>query len=254
MIEVNKYNIDCEYINDYWKNNLIIDQSKQNISFENNLINDNLNKNPNRLTIDVNSYNEFKIFIDNLDELQDDTNNSDNKEYIKNKYTDQIEYTNQIEHINENQYTIQNEYTNENQYTNQTKYYNQTQYTNQTQYYNNIKEKLNNNYKAKLCINHNGFRKEYINSFGNSISDKSNITRTNSIYYFGDESNRKQVPNNRLYDKQKSSEYRVLQKSSYTGEDKGKMYKLPKKCRIHEYESRQRKILLDSFSKPKLIE
>ncbi len=231
MIEVNKCNIDCEYIDDYWKNQLIVDQSKKMSSSKNSQTNDNQNKHLNRLTIDVNSYDEFKTFVKKLDELTEPKfltsnntiPNSDNEKCIDNeKYIDNEDY---IE--NEDYSSIKEN--------------------------NNIMEKLNYNYKARLCKYTNGFRKKYIDSFGNSVSDKSNNTRTNTIYYSGEGSNRKQVSNSGLYNKQKSSEHRILQKYPYTSQDKGKMYELPKKCRIHEYESRERKILLDSFSKPKLV-
>ena len=56
-----------------------------------------------------------------------------------------------------------------------------------------------------------------------------------------------------MYTKEKSGEYRIFQKYSNTSENKGKMHDLPEKCRIHEYNLRERKVLLDSFSKPKLI-
>lgn len=197
MIEVRKCYIDCDYINDYWKDNLIINQSKNNKS----------NENSNNLTIDINSYNDFKKYIDDLienpDELLNDTKKYNNEEYIDDNL------------IN--------------------------------------KEKLNYNHKARISSNPNVFRKKYIDSYSDRNSNKSNNTRTNTQYYSGEGFSRKQDLYIRMHDKQKSGEYRILQKYSNTNEDKGKMYNLPEKCRIHEYVSRERKILLDSFSKPKLL-
>jgi len=53
--------------------------------------------------------------------------------------------------------------------------------------------------------------------------------------------------------KQKSSEYRTFQKYSSTGENKREKHNFYEKCRIYEYNQRERKILLQSFSKPKLL-
>jgi len=74
---------------------------------------------------------------------------------------------------------------------------------------------------------------------------RSNITREGY--------NSNQYKNTGNTNKQKSSEYRTFQKYSSTGENKREKHNLPEKCRIYEYNQRERKILLDSFSKPKLL-
>jgi hypothetical protein len=223
MIEVKKCYIDCDYINDYWKDNLIVDQSKHD-KYSNNQTHDKPNNDLNRLTIDVNSYNEFQNFIDNIEETND-------------IYTDTNIYTNPNLHTNTN-----------------TKIYNNDEdYIDNEDYDKNIKEKLNNNYKAKIGMNPNVFRKKHVDNIRNSISDKSNNSRTNTICYHGEGFGRKQNSDNRMYDIQKSGEHNIFPKHSNSNKGKGKMFSLPKKCRIYEYESKERKILLDSFSKPKLI-
>jgi hypothetical protein len=221
MIEVKKCYIDCEYINDYWKDNLIIDQSKHN-NCSNNQAHDKPNNDLKRLTIDVNSYDEFQKFIDNIEESND-------------IYTDTNIYNNT--NLHNNNLNNDKDYDNDNE-----------DYDNE-----NIKEKLNNNYKAKTGMDLNVFRKKYVDNIRNSISDKSNNTRTNTFYYAREGFGRKQNSDNRIYDIQKSGENNIFQKHSNSCKDKRKMFSLPKKCRIYEYESRERKILLDSFSKPKLL-
>ena len=227
MIEVKKCYIDCDYINDYWKKNVIIDQSKQFSCSENNQTNDKPTNPLNHLTIDINSYNDFKLFIDNLDELIDDLKPNN----LTSTYTENT--TNNEECFENEEYIDIKDYIDSKDF--------------------NKKEKLNYNYKVNINVNTNDFRKQYVNSFRNSVSDKSNSSRKNSRYYSKEGSGRNQISNSRMYDKQKSIENRILQEHACSNKDKGKMYKLQKKCRIYEYESRERKILLDSFSKPKLL-
>lgn len=89
MIEVNKCHIDCKYINDYWKNHLIIDQSELIVAKNNqtNLKDMDLDK----LYIDVNSYNEFKAFVENLEEVNENERITDNKiKIIKDNTADDI--------------------------------------------------------------------------------------------------------------------------------------------------------------------
>ena len=242
MIEVKKCYIDYNYLNDYWKKNVIIDQSKQyscsnnnqinNNQINNNQINNNPNKNLNRLTIDVNSYNDFKIFVDNLNELTDELETN----ILTSNYTESnLNNGDYIE--SESEDCFENEESNENK----------------DFYEINKKEKLNYNYKVNISVNTNDFRKQYVNSFRNSVPNKSNSSRRNSIYYSKEGSCRNQISNFRMHNKQKSCENRILHEHVGSNKDKGKMYKLPKNCRIYEYETRERKILLDSFSKPKLI-
>lgn len=161
MLDVKKNNIDSQYIDSYWKNNLIMDQSK------------------NKLNKDTKTFNE-----DSLHEL---------------------------------------------------------------------KEKLNKNYKNKTGEYNNEYRKTYNDNFRYTDTYKSNNTGTNNQYNFRERYSRKQDSNSGMYIKEKSSEYRTFQKYSNTCENKRKMPELSEKCRIHEYNLRERKVLLDSFSKPKLI-
>lgn len=116
-----------------------------------------------------------------------------------------------------------------------------------------VKEKLNKNYKNKYCEDNNEYRKTYNDNFRYTDTYKSNNTGTNNQYNFRERYSRKQDSNSGMYTKEKSGEYRTFQKYSNTSENKGKMHDLPEKCRIHEYNLRERKVLLDSFSKPKLI-
>lgn len=114
------------------------------------------------------------------------------------------------------------------------------------------KEKLNKIIKNKTSPNINDTEKNYDNfKYTNTI--RSNNTRKNNKYNFREEYSRKQDTNIGFINKQESSEYRTFQKYSDTGENKREMYNLSEKCRIHEYNLRERKVLLDSFSKPKLL-
>jgi hypothetical protein len=159
MLDVDKNYLDSSYIDSYWKNNLIIDQSKTKI-------NENRNLN-----------------------LEDD---------IK-------------------------------------------------------KEKLNKIIKNKSSYDINDNTEKKYNNFKYTDTIRSNNTGTNNKYYIREECSRKQDSNFRITNKQKSSEYRTFQKYSDTSENKREMHNLSEKCRIYEYNLRERKVLLDSFSKPKLI-
>ena len=117
---------------------------------------------------------------------------------------------------------------------------------------NKVQEKLNKIIKIYPPDNINDCTKKCNNNFRHTNITRSNITDSNYQYNIGKEYCRKQDSNCRITNKQKSCEYRTFQKYSDTGENKGEMYNLPEKCRIHEYNLRERKILLDSFSKPKL--
>ena len=86
---------------------------------------------------------------------------------------------------------------------------------------------------------------ENYDNFKNTNIIRSNITRegyNNNQYKYTGNTN-----------KQKSSEYRTFQKYSSTGENKREKHNFSEKCRIYEYNQRERKILLQSFSKPKLL-
>lgn len=116
----------------------------------------------------------------------------------------------------------------------------------------NDKEKLNKIIKNKPRFDINDSEENY-NDFKYTNIIRSNNTGKNNKYYIGEEYSRKQDSNFRITNKQKSCEYRTFQKYSDTGENKREMHNLSEKCRIHEYNLRERKVLLDSFSKPKLI-
>jgi hypothetical protein len=124
-------------------------------------------------------------------------------------------------------------------------------------WYNNIiidqskyQEKLNIKYEIEIDIDCNETRKK-CNDIRDTDINKSNYSRkyteNNSRERY-----RKQDSNNRINDEKKSCEHRIFQKCSNTNKNKGKMYDLSEKCRLHEHEFRERKVLLDSFSKPKL--
>jgi len=115
---------------------------------------------------------------------------------------------------------------------------------------NKKKEKLNNKYEIIIDCNSNDFKEKY-NNIGDRDIDKSNIKRK-YIKNNNREGYRKQDSNNRMYDKEKSCEHRIFQECPNTNKNKGKMYDLPEKCRVYEYRSGERKILLDSFSIAKL--
>lgn len=76
MIEVDKCHVDCKYINDYWENHLRIDQSELIVAKKNqtNLKDMDLDK-----LSDVSSYNEFKTFIENLEEVNENERTTDKK-------------------------------------------------------------------------------------------------------------------------------------------------------------------------------
>jgi len=77
MIEVDKCHVDCKYINDYWKNHLIIDQSEL-ITAKNNRTNLE-DMDLDKLSIDVSSYEEFKAFVENLEEVNENERTTDKK-------------------------------------------------------------------------------------------------------------------------------------------------------------------------------
>ena len=115
------------------------------------------------------------------------------------------------------------------------------------------KEKLNKIIKNKSSYDINDNTEKKYNNFKYTDTIRSNNTGTNNKYYIREECSRKQDSNFRITNKQKSSEYRTFQKYSDTSENKREMHNLSEKCRIYEHELRERKVLLDSFSKPKLI-
>jgi hypothetical protein len=115
------------------------------------------------------------------------------------------------------------------------------------------KEKLNNNYTIEINTNNNDYGEKYNDNVRNTNTNKSNNARKYSKNS-SRERYRKQDTNIRMHSKEESCENRIFQKYSNTSESKGEMHSLPEKCRIHEYEFRERKVLLDSFSKPKLTE
>jgi len=77
-----------------------------------------------------------------------------------------------------------------------------------------------------------------------------NIIRTN-ITREGYNSN--QYKYTGFTDNQESYEYRTFQKYSDTGKNKKENHNLAEKCRIKEYHNNGRRVLLESFSKPKLL-
>jgi len=111
-------------------------------------------------------------------------------------------------------------------------------------------EKLNNNCKSN--INNTIYN-------GNSIEQNNIIKRTNH----NTQSTRKSNRTNKSHDKYKNANSGIpskkdsnfnssLSKNVSTNHDKGQMYNMYENSRIHEYEHETRKVLLDSFSKPRM--
>jgi hypothetical protein len=201
------------YLQDYWRKRIIIDQSK--------IISNNQD------TAKTTPTNNSKIDLDHLNNDIDQLINEHNKkmsQHINNKVV-----------INHSSDTIidQNDIIDENDVI-------------------EYKEKLNNNHKTSLRNNNNVVRKKY-HDFGNPIDDRSDNKRAHTISCIRSGSNRKKDSDFGMYDKQESCKHRNIQKNFDTCQNKREVYTLPKKCRLHEYGLRERKVLLDSFSKPKLI-
>jgi hypothetical protein len=108
----------------------------------------------------------------------------------------------------------------------------------------NYKEKLNINYKINDSYRDNEYRKGKCRR--NSKSNSSDISKRNTVYCHRIKTGRQVVSDNRMFDEKISHQHNKLFNQSNTNNDKGKMYNLPKTSRLHEYEKRERKILLDS--------
>jgi len=117
---------------------------------------------------------------------------------------------------------------------------------------NKLKKKLNNNCKYSNSNIVNESKYQYNHYFRNSKLDKSNMSRTNSNDNSRKEFNRIKNTTNRVFIEQKSNKYISIYQKACFNFNKRTMQTLPKNSRIHEYASRERKVLLDSFSKPKL--
>ena len=105
-----------------------------------------------------------------------------------------------------------------------------------------IEEKLNNNHEYILSenINESTIRPSEINR----KCEERNITK----YYIREQSDRIQTSNNRKSDIQNTDKYFNVLKNINTYNDKRQMHTMPKNSRIREYESKRRKVLLDSFT------
>ncbi len=118
------------------------------------------------------------------------------------------------------------------------------------------KEKLNNNYKCLEANIINESKYQYNKSdrdgFRNSKFNKPNRKGTNPENNFGEGDNRIKTEFNRVFTKQTPDKHINIHQKTDTNYNKRTMQILPKNSRIHELKSRERFILLDSFSKPKL--
>jgi len=116
----------------------------------------------------------------------------------------------------------------------------------------NKKEKLNNKSKINNNYNNKKYDKGRTNKQYSRIN-KSNITNRNTannkhIY----KKNRENISNNKYNNKEESNKYNKLYNKLNPHNNQKQMYSLPQTSRIYEFKSRERKILLDSFTKNKL--
>jgi hypothetical protein len=120
---------------------------------------------------------------------------------------------------------------------------------------NNVKElneeKLNYNYKISNTYRVNEYRTRKNRS--NSRSNTSDISTRNTEYYHRFKTGGQIISNNRMFDKEKTSQHHKLFYQSCTNNDKRKMHSLPKTSRLYEFKTGKRKVLLDSLPKPKSL-
>jgi hypothetical protein len=107
-------------------------------------------------------------------------------------------------------------------------------------------EKLNNNYDHEITNIINESTTEYKN-----INRECRDGKVSKIY-LSRQSNRNENSNYREFNPQKTNEYNNVFKKNDEYEYERKMYKLSKDSRICEYESRRRKILLDTCPKNRI--
>jgi uncharacterized membrane protein len=105
-----------------------------------------------------------------------------------------------------------------------------------------IEEKLNNNHEYILSENINE------STIGPSEINRKCEERNITKYYIRKQSDRIQTSNNRESDTQNTDKYFNVLKNINTYNNKRQMYTMPKNSRIREYESKRRKVLLDSFT------
>ncbi len=105
-----------------------------------------------------------------------------------------------------------------------------------------IEEKLNYNHEYILSenINESTIRPSEINR----KCEKRNITE----YYIRKQSDRIQTSNNRKSNTQNTNKHFDVFKNIDTYNNKRQMHTMPKNSRIREFESKRRKVLLDSFA------
>jgi len=119
-------------------------------------------------------------------------------------------------------------------------------------YINNNNSKKLNNLFLETRINDTNERKH---KNRNSSDDKSsNSTKsTDKQYNNKNTSNRNEISLCRVATKETPDKYRNLHKESDANKYKREMHKLSEGCNVYEYRTRENKILLDTFTKPKLI-
>ena len=112
-----------------------------------------------------------------------------------------------------------------------------------------MSKKLNNKYKSNMkdtLYNGNSIKQNNIIKRTNNNHNSRNPDRTNK-------SNDKYKNANCGISREKDTNFNCsLSKNVSTNHDKGQMYNMYENSRIHEYEHEARKVLLDSFSKPRM--
>ncbi len=118
----------------------------------------------------------------------------------------------------------------------------------------NNKEKLNNNYKnlESNIVNESNYKYNEPKDNGDSKFNKSNRKRTNTEDKYRKGNDRIKVIPDRVFIKQSTNKHISLHQKTDTSINKGAMQTLPKNSRIHEFKSRERVVLLDTFTRPKL--
>lgn len=114
-------------------------------------------------------------------------------------------------------------------------------------------EKLNNNHKYIISNRDNGCKYKERKNKSNLRFNSSDIPRENTFGKYKFITSGKNVSDNRMFKKQETNKYIRLHNEFNSNQYQRKMYKMPKNSRIYEYGTRERKILLGSQSKPKLI-
>jgi len=108
----------------------------------------------------------------------------------------------------------------------------------------NEPEKLN---KYRMNDYHNNCNGNEYNEFNSNNRKCKNTKHPKSKRY-----NRNKNESNRMYNEKESYQHIYLQKTTNTDCNKREMQYMPKNSRLYEYGGTQRKVVLDSFTKPTL--